>query len=100
MADLLSRYGIIKVKEKEISCCNIIRVAAGTTGMMGGDTGHGGRTVIEIEDLGSTDIECEWQDRKLTMVLGGDSELITIIQALEFITTTLKKECAKGVKNG
>ena len=40
----------------EISSANIIRVEVGTTGYCGGDTGHGGRTYLSIENLASTDM--------------------------------------------
>lgn len=80
--------------ETEIESLNILRVAVGTTGLCGGDSGHGGRTRIEIEDLASTDINCWWdyKKKKLTINLGGDSELDTIIRAFDFISEILKKE--------
>jgi len=51
---------MIKMSETEISSANILRVASGTTGYCGGDSGAGGRTYIEIKDIGGTDIECVW----------------------------------------
>ena len=86
---------IVKIYETEICNANILRVAAGTTGYCGGDSGHGGRTFIEIEDMGGTDIKFNVSgiDKKsLKIKLGGDSELGTIIQAFEFVIRTLRRE--------
>jgi hypothetical protein len=72
---------------------NILRITVATTGFCGGDTGHGGRTVITIEDLGSTDIDASFEDtdtgRRLEIRLGGDAELRTIILALRFAADAL-----------
>ena len=48
---------ILKMYESSFSDSNILRAAAGTTGFRGGDSGHGGRTFIELEDLANTDID-------------------------------------------
>lgn len=88
----------IETKKGEIYNCNILGVEVGTNGYQGGDTGHGSRTYIRIEDLGSTDINA-WVDRNkfnetesVTIKLGGDTELYTIIEALKFITETLEEQ--------
>ena len=39
---------------RDVVSANILEVEAGTTGFMGGDTGHGGRTYFRIQDEGST----------------------------------------------
>ena len=41
---------------RDVMSANILEVEAGTTGFMGGDTGHGGRTYFRIENSGGTDI--------------------------------------------
>ena len=41
---------------REIYSANVLEVEAGTNGFQGGDSGHGSRTYIRIEDMGSTDI--------------------------------------------
>lgn len=84
-------------KIKEFTSANILKVEVGTTGYMGGDSGHGGRTYFSLTDEASTDIgivvdgkeEYEHVD-KLEIVLGGDTELATFIQALEFAVKELK----------
>lgn len=82
---------------REVVSCNILEVEAGTTGYMGGDTGHGGRTYFRIEDEGGTDMEVHTTvDRygcsRLEVILGGDCELETMIRALKFITKALEDE--------
>lgn len=76
---------------------NTLEVEAGTTGYCGGDSGHGCRTYIRIEDLAGTDIKVRKIESGregnggVEIVLGGDSELDTIILALKFILRVLKK---------
>jgi hypothetical protein len=53
----------------------------------------GGRTCIEIKDVGGTDIkwnnfnDCE---KTLKIELGGDTELDTITEVFDFVAKTLK----------
>ncbi len=80
---------------KELNNANILEVVAGTTGYQGGDSGHGCRTFIRIRNLGGTDIRIdkvgkEYSDEGVEIVLGGDTELYTIIDGLEFIINVLK----------
>ena len=83
---------------REITDANILEVEAGTTGYKGGDSGHGGRTYFRIKDLASTDMrvktvaDCFGHTDELEVVLGGDTELSTIIKALKFITRVLEEE--------
>ena len=86
----------IKTYSRDILSANILEVEAGTTGFMGGDTGHGGRTYFRIEDAASTDIQVHplgrYADEGFEVILGGDCELETIIRALKFITKVLEEE--------
>jgi hypothetical protein len=80
-----------------LTSANVLEAEAGTTGYMGGDTGHGGRTYLRITDLGGTDIRVNpIQDRYgnggFEVTLGGDCELATMITALKFITQVLEEE--------
>ena len=83
---------------REVYSCNVLEVEAGTTGFMGGDTGHGGRTYFAIKDAGGTDMEIHtMRDRYgdaegFEVILGGDCELETMIRALKFITKVLEEE--------
>jgi hypothetical protein len=83
--------------------CNIISVEVGTTGYMGGDTGHGGRTYLRITDEGSTDLRCRVEANdgedyeahranRIEIMLGGDTELETFTQALRFAADVLEKK--------
>lgn len=89
----------IKTFSRDIINANILEVEAGTTGYMGGDSGSGSRTYFRIKDLASTDIRVSVIDNHgsscdggFEVVLGGDSELTTIIQALKFIVKVLEEE--------
>lgn len=84
-------------------------VTVGTNGPKGGDTGHGGRTYFSIEDYpGDMDICCELIGEEYTygddfynedvvkrkgvqISLGGDIELESFIESLEFAVAELKK---------
>lgn len=83
---------------RDVISCNLLEVEAGTTGFMGGDTGHGGRTYFRIKDEGCTDMEIHvMRDRfgnteGFEVVLGGDCELEAMIRALKFITKVLEEE--------
>lgn len=81
---------------RDVISANLLEVEAGTTGYMGGDSGHGGRTYFRIEDRGSTDIQVlpigRYGDEGFEVFLGGDCELETVIRALKFITKVLEEE--------
>ena len=76
----------------EVTSCNIIEVEVGTTGPMGGDTGHGGRTYFKIGDIASTDMRCRLFNNgkeyefdnvgQVELMFGGDTELDTFCEAL------------------
>ena len=81
--------------KREICNANVLEVEAGTNGYQGGDTGHGSRTYIRIQDIGGTDIEVHpthnsfGEEDGVVIALGGDSELSTIIEALKFTLKVL-----------
>ena len=82
----------VDIVEKEIVDANILKVKAGTTGPMGGDSGHGCRVFFSIFNEASTDMRVSKFYDGFEVRMGGDSELRTIIEALEFILDTLKKK--------
>ena len=87
----------ISTYTRDVISANILEVEAGTTGYMGGDSGHGRRTYFRISDCGSTDMEVRTiVDRHgcngFEVFLGGDCELKTTIRALKFITKVLEDE--------
>lgn len=83
---------------KELDSCNILEVEVGTTGHMGGDTGHGGRTYFRLSDLSCTDMRCRVKGysskdscyiekevdnaSNIEISFGGDCELDTFCEAL------------------
>lgn len=82
---------------REVVSANILEVEAGTTGYMGGDSGHGGRTYFRIQNHACTDMEIRtFVDKHgcngFEVFLGGDCELETTIRALKFITKVLEDE--------
>lgn len=83
-----------------VSSANIIGFEAGTTGYRGGDSGHGGRTVFRIFDISSSDIRAITSDRggALSVELGGDCELKTIIVALRAIALILEASTNGGTE--
>lgn len=84
---------------KSFTSANILEVEVGTTGRMGGDSGHGCRTYFSIIDHGSTDLHCTVKKEvgyygdeceKIEISLGGDCELDTFVAALEYAASYLK----------
>ena len=84
----------------EISHFNTFAAEAGTTGYMGGDSKKGGRAFIKIIDMGNSDVYVERNadGKGFTMRVGGDSELDTLIDSLDFIVSTLKKQKNEKIK--
>ena len=84
-------------QETEIVNCNILGVKVATNGYCGGDSGHGSRTYFKLEDLASTDINIRLlKDKKgVEMMLGGDAELETFIQALRWAADNLEEMAKK-----
>jgi hypothetical protein len=83
---------IPRVAVSVMNGANLLRVAAGTNGHKGGDGGHGGVTYFALEDAGGTAIEVTPLDDGVEVVVRGDSELDTLIEALDFAAGTLEKQ--------
>lgn len=77
--------------EKEFIDCNSLKATVITNGYKGGDTGHGSRTYLKLEDICGTDITAVVNDGTIEIVLGGDSEIVTIAEALKWMGETLLK---------
>jgi len=90
----------VTTKLTQIWSANGLMVEVGTNGHKGGDSGHGSRTILRIADVGGTDIRCNklvtreeyGANGGVQIILGGDSELDTFIQALEYAVKTLKEQ--------
>lgn len=77
--------------EKEFIDCNSLKATVITNEYKGGDTGHGSRTYLKLEDICGTDITAVVNDGTIEIVLGGDSEIVTIAEALKWMGETLLK---------
>ena len=88
----------VPVSTEVFESLNILSVSVGTNCPKGGDSGHGGRTVFEISNDTSTDLRVsinggiQAQVNSVTIILGGDTECETFIQALEHSLQVLKKQ--------
>ncbi|MEK4452314.1 MULTISPECIES: hypothetical protein [unclassified Paenibacillus] len=99
----------LKTVKKEIVSFNILGVEVGTNVPKGGDSGHGGRTVLRLYDEASTAWEVSVtpefgeevlfdQPKSIEIVLGGDAEAQTLIEALEFAASELRKQLEANKK--
>lgn len=96
MADFKDLSKCTKSASTEIYSANILGVSVATTGYCGGDSGHGGRTYFSLEDLSSTDMSVrftpdEMSNGKLEIMLGGDCELDSFIEALRWAADKLEE---------
>lgn len=97
--DLFTRGELILLPaiRKTFNSANILEVTVATTGYRGGDAGHGGRSVVRINDLGGTAIkariipESVHGNGGIELMLGGDCELITLIDGLRFAADALEE---------
>ncbi len=86
----------IEIYGKEFVSCNILRAEVGTNCPQGGDTGHGGRTILRLIDEAATDISIKVDGqplgsiKTLEILLGGDTECDTFMNALNFALNVLK----------
>ena len=80
----------------EFGAFNTLGFTVGTNGYHGGDSGHCGRTYICIQDLGCTDMDANVSRSseygpKVEIILGGDSELDSIIEGLRWSADKLEE---------
>lgn len=77
-------------KREFVSAC-ILEAEVGTNCPQGGDTGHGGRTVIRFIDKGSTDItDRSGFEGEAVIQAGGDAEASLLADALEWAGQELR----------
>jgi len=90
---------------EEFPAANVLQVEAGTNCPQGGDSGHGGRTLFRLTDQGGTDIRVKVDGNpikiydSIEIVLGGDCEHFTFVEALEFALKTYKVQFAMNSKS-
>lgn len=87
---------IVNIHSENFQRCNILKVEAGTNCPQGGDWGHGGRTLLRLTDVAGTNMKCRVDDgeladvSKIEIVMGGDSENETFIEAIKFALVVLE----------
>ncbi len=82
----------LRTSRKTITHANILEVEFGSNCPRGGDAGHGGVTLFRLKDHGSTSADIRYAGRKigeladgeLELVLRGDAECETFMEALRF----------------
>ena len=96
----------LEAQMKELSFSNCLGIVAGTNCPKGGDSGHGGRTYLRIENLGGTDMSVRLdksglfnQVEAIEIMLGGDSECETLIDALKFALRILENQFKGSEEN-
>lgn len=74
---------------------SLLKLTVGTTGPRGGDSSKGGRTILQFENEGASDMrisldgkEIDHWDR-ISIVFGGDSELENLVASLKFALQVL-----------
>jgi hypothetical protein len=86
----------IPLTKKEFCSANIIEMETGTNCPCGGDSGNGGWTVFRLKDHRGTDLEVAVNGNppkkvnSVEIILCGDSECETFIDALQFALKALK----------
>lgn len=78
--------------QEEIYGANILKCSVEHNGFQGGDEGHGGYVKITLEDLASTSMHVNGEEaNKVEIMFKGDSERITLLEALKLMVKTLEK---------
>ena len=95
MADFNDKDRCGELYSSEFGTFNTLGVTVETNGYQGGDSGHGGRTYICFENLCSTDIDAvvsygQDTNAKVEIMLRGDSELDSMIDALRWAADKLE----------
>lgn len=94
MADFRDLEVCDRKDSTEFGFLNVLGVTVATNGYQGGDSGHGGRTYVSIENFADSDFDAkvtrsESGSVKVELMCGGDSELDTLIQSLRWAADTL-----------
>ncbi len=89
----------VPVNAREVGVGDMFYVTVGTTGPQGGDSGHGGRTVLKIDAGTSCDFRLrlgnddEWVSADgISLLVGGDFEMEAFLEALRFAVRELERK--------
>ena len=91
----------MKKAEESFESANILSVEVGTTGLMGGNAGHGGETYLKLTDDGATSWFCKVVDgngneilvespESIFISVQGDTELETFASSLEWAARKIR----------
>lgn len=76
----------------EINSANILEVIVSHNGFQGGDSGHGGFVSLTFNDIASTDMSVDGEQREAFEIkFRGDCERSTLVLALEAVIKELKE---------
>jgi len=92
----------MKTAKETFTSANILEVEVGTTGLKGGDAGHGGETYLKLVDAASTSWHAEIidehgksrtmkQPQSIMIAVQGDTELQTLADSLEWAARKIKQ---------
>ena len=76
----------------------LLRVTVGTTGKKGGDSSHGCRTILKLQNDGCSDMRISLDGKavdswdQISIIFGGDCELDNLIGGLKFALQELSDE--------
>lgn len=88
-----------KYKASELlESCSILSVVVESTGLCGGDSGHGGRTRITLTDQGAFDFDGSDIDREIVIRCCGDDELQNLALAFDFAARSLFRFISASMK--
>ena len=91
----------LTLHSKEITNANILKVQVGTNCPQGGGHGYQGRTLFRLTGRASTSMRCRVnggplvEASEIEIVLGGDAEHATFIDALEFALGIVRSQSDK-----
>ena len=88
--DVRNWDGTVEHGETTLVGACVTRFAFATNGMQGGDWGHGSRLMLEIEDEGSTALFTREGNRKISILVGGDAELLVVAEGLEYLARAVR----------
>ncbi len=97
---------VVRLFTHRMNSLNALTVQAGTNCPQGGDSGHGGRTVLRIINEAHTDLRVRINGgameevEQVEILLGGDCEAFTFAEGLEFAAGVLRLQLREPGKGG
>ena len=97
---------VVRLFTHRMDSLNALTIQAGTNCPQGGDSGHGGRTVLRVINEAHTDLRVRinggaMEDvEQIEILLGGDCEAFTFAEGLEFAARVLRLQLREPGKGG